>query len=213
MKKIIPILFLSIISITNVYSQDITEAFLSMPDDIITGLDAELRDRLVADPEDTIIAKVETPIYDNVKRLAISDNFISVRTSNIGNTQIKILPLINNSKIICVIKTVCDDICDSDVSFYTTDWEPISKSKLIPSKEVLINRFLKENSETNTIEYKNAIASIDMLPIKFSLSAEEPNITASFDMKSYLSKDDYKLLQPYLKEEPIILIWDKASFK
>lgn len=213
MKKCIIILFLAIIPISSAFAQDITEVFLSMPDDIITGLDAEARDRLVADPEDTLITRVETPIYENVERIAISDDFVSINTSSVGNTQIKILPLINHSKIICVVKTICDDICDSNISFYTTDWQPITGSELFPLKEEIINHFIKEDVDKNGFEYKNAIAPIDMIPVKLILSPSNSNIIAEFDIKDYLSKDDYKLLQPYLNEETVSFEWNKTSYK
>lgn len=213
MKKIITILFLSIIPIANAFSQNITEVFLTMPDDIITGLDAESRDRLVADPEDTLMTKVETTIYEGIQRIAISDDFVSINTSTIGNTQIKILPLINHSKIICVVKTICDDICDSDIRFYTTDWQPITGSELFPQKEDIINRFIKEDTDKSGFEYKNAIAPVDMIPVKLILSPNDSNIVAEFHIKDYLSKDDYKLLQPYLNEEVVTLEWNKTSYK
>lgn len=41
-------------------------------------------------------------------------------------------PAIQDSMIICVIRTVCAQACDSRIDFYSTGWEIINDSTLLP---------------------------------------------------------------------------------
>lgn len=184
---------------------------MGMPDNIIFGLEAAEKELLVSNPTDTTKLKVDRGTFSELERLAISPDYISLQTSDAGTTQIKLLPLINDSKIICVVKTACGKICDSQVQFYTTKWMPIAQGDLLPK----INKdlFIKADADRNSQDFQNAYKSLDMSPFKIDLSANSNSITIGYDIKNYLSEEDYKKIQPYLIGESITLTWDKASYK
>ncbi|WP_108821428.1 DUF3256 family protein [Dysgonomonas sp. Marseille-P4361] len=209
MKKIV--LIIALIS-TSLYisAQELQSIFLSMPENLILGLEATERDKLTANTSDTTQISVIRSKGSNIKRLAISPDYISLQTSEAGTIQIKLLPLINESKIICVVRTVCGKICDSQLQFYTTKWIPIEQN-LFPR----INKdwFIKADADRDGQDFKNAYAALDMTPTKIELSPSSTEAKVFYDIKSYLSEDDYKKIQPFLTEEPKILEWDKVSFK
>jgi len=212
MRKLIIIVALLLTGIYASAQEDINTVILSMPNDIIYGLEASQKDLLVAaDPSDTAIVTVNTKLHPNIKRLAITNSYVSLQTSGAATTQIKLLPLVNNSKIVCVVKTVCGGFCDSDIQFYTTDWKPIDSSDLFPKKD--INWFIRPDADRNNDSFKNAMAALDLTPMKISLSGNSDTALVEYNIKSYLSEDDYKLLEPYLIDEPKALNWDKVSFK
>lgn len=210
MRKIIYTILL-FIATTSISSQEISSVFLSMPDNIIFGLEAAQKDLLISNPNDTTDLKIDRGTFSELKRLAISADYISLQTSDAGTTQIKLLPLINDSKIICVVKTVCGKICDSQVQFYTTKWLPIVQGELLPK----INKdlFIKAESDRNSQDFENAYKYLDMNPFKIELSPTDTSMKITYDIKDYLSEEDYKKIQPFLMEEPISLTWDKTSYK
>lgn len=212
MKKLI---ITTIFLVTGIYlsAQDsINSVILSMPDDIIYGLQASQKELLVAtDLADTAVVTVSTNIYPDIKRLSITDSYVSLQTSDASTTQIKLLPLVNNSKIICVVKTVCGGFCDSKIQFYTTDWKPIDGSDLFPRP--VIDWFIKPDADRNSDSFKNAVAVLDLTPIKISLSARHDTADIEYGISRYLSADDYEMLKPYLVQENKVLVWDKISFK
>ncbi|MBD8387810.1 DUF3256 family protein [Dysgonomonas sp. BGC7] len=211
MKRVILILFISIVGLTSISGQNLNDLISSMPDNIVFGLDAGMKDMLIANPEDTAKLPIERGTYGSIKRLAISADYISLQTSDAGITQIKMLPLINDSKIVCVVKTVCGGICDSQVQFYTTKWLPINQKDLLPV--ITKDSFIKTDVDRNSQSFGNAYAALDMTAIKLSMSADNTTLTAKSEIKGYLSEEDYKKIEPYLIDEPIILNWDKISFK
>lgn len=210
MKRIALILSLIAITVFSVKAQELESIILSMPSDIVLGLDASQKDRLVANMKDTAEITVEREIIGSVKRLAVSPDYISLETSEAGTTQIKLLPLINDSKIICVVKTVCGKACDSRIKFYTTKWLPINQ-ELFPKKDK--EWFIKPDADRNSQEFKNAYAGLNMNPIKMSLSPDNTTLEASYDIKNYLPEEDYKKIEPFLIEGPKTFEWDKISYK
>lgn len=210
MKKIIITLFLLLGGILTVLSQDINTVFITVPDDVILGLELEDKETLLSNPTDTI-AVVETKIYEGIKREAIGDDFISLRLSDAGTLQVKLLPLVNDSKIICVVRTACAPACDSQISFYTLKWVPISQGELAPGK--YLNWFLKEGVDILSDDFKNVYAVLDMNPMKYTLSGDNGNLLVDYDIEKYLSTEEYKNLEPFLTKQPKVLTWDKTSFK
>lgn len=212
MKKLIITSIFILTAICASAQEEINQVILSLPNKIIQGLEQSQKDLLISTgAADTAAVTISTDLFPNMRRIAITDNYVSLQTSDAGNTQIKLLPLVNNSKIICVVKTVCGGICDSNIHFYTTDWKQIEGSDLFP--EVNIDWFIKEDADRNSDSFKNAIAALDLTPVKISLSGTDDTATLEYDIKRYLSTDDYKMLEPFLKTEPKVLNWDKVSFK
>lgn len=213
MKKIVFTIAFIITSVISLPAQEIGSIFLTMPENIIFGLEAAQKDLLVSNPGDTTEIKVDRGTYGEVKRLAMSSDFISLQTSEVGTTQIKLLPLINDSKIVCVVKTVCgkDSLCDSQIQFYTTKWLPINQGDLFPKRDK--DWFIKADADRDTQAFKNAYAALDMNPMKITLSPSDNSLTLVYEIEKYLSEADYKKIQPYLTEEPKIFNWDKSSYK
>jgi len=200
-----------LMTLASVSAQEIGSVFLSMPDNIIFGLEAAQKDMLIANAEDTAQITVEKGEFGRIKRLAISQDYISIQTSEIGTTQIKLLPLINDSKIVCVVKTVCGKACDSQIQFYTTKWIPITQTDLFPGKER--NWFINTDADRSSQDFKNAYAALDMDPMKITLSPNDTSLEVTYDVKGYLSEDDYQKIQPFLIEGNKVLKWDRISYK
>lgn len=211
MKKNILTLFFLVFALLHIEAQDnITTVFLSTPDAVLTGFDSEMKDKLLAKPDDTTKVTVSTPLYDEVKRLSITEDYIYLRTSPVATIQIKLLPLINESKIVCVIHTIEGKAADSKISFYTPKWIPIGQ-ELFPKNTY--KWFIKEDIDRDSQEFKNAVTVLDMNPMKYTISPTDNSISVDYEIEGYLSEDDYKKLEPFLTKQPKIFKWDKISYK
>lgn len=211
MKKIFLSIFSLLIVTTGVFSQDIGTIFLTMPESIIPELETAGKEQLLSYPEDSTSVSVNRNEFGAVKRTAISPDYIEIQTSQVGSMQIKLLPLVNNTQIICVVKTVCAKICDSQIQFYTTSWMPIPQGDLFPQ----LNKdwFIKTNTNTDDQQFKNAYTALDMNPMKIRLSPDDTSLKVYYEIENYLSDDDYKEIEPYLIKEPKTFSWDKTSYK
>ncbi len=210
MKKIIIIFSILFISIGINAQNTISTIFIAMPDDLLIGISADQRAELVAEADSTEVI-VESAIKEDIERTALTDDYIALKTSDAGTLEIKLLPLVNDTDIVGVITTVCGPACDSRIDFYTTTWQPLAQNDLFPVKDK--SWFLKDNSEEDISTKENAVSVLDMTPIKLSFEADTKNVKAEYDVENYLSSEDYALLEPFLVKEPIVLKWDKLSFK
>lgn len=210
MKKLALAILLLIITIS-VPAQDMKNIIMTMPENIVYGLEAADKTLLASGLDDTTRMTVNRGRLGQVIRQAVSQDFLSLKTSDAGTTEIKLLPLINETQIICVIKTACANICDSKIQFYTTKWSPIPQEDLLPkiNKELFIEPGVDKNSQ----EFINAYAALDLNPMRMELSPTDTSLKVYYDIDKYLNKEDYKKIEPFLIENPKIFYWDKSSFK
>lgn len=211
MKSLVVLLFVFFLSFSmNAQGVDISTVFASMPNHYLMDIDAESKTKLLADPDSTDV-KVATKIGGEYKRLALSADYLSLETSEIGSLQIKLLPLVNNTDIVAVITTVCGLACDSQIEFYTTSWLPLDKGSLFP--EIQYDQFLQIENHSDPNVTDNISSILDLNPIKLSFSPSDNDIKVEYDIQKYLSSEDYKLVSPFLKKSPLILKWDKSAYK
>lgn len=212
MKKILSALFI-LLPLISTKAQDIAALVVTMPDNMTIGVTVDQKKELAVAETDSIEKKVFVinAVGDSIERLAYSDDYISLKTSDAGTLQIKLLPLVNNTNIVGVITTVCGDLCDSRIDFYTTSWQPLDKSTLFPT----INKdsFLKKDIDRNSVDYVNASAPVDLTPVTYNFSEKDKNITVEYQLENYLAADDYKAIQPYLNTEHKIFEWNKFAYK
>lgn len=210
MKKIIFTLSLLMMGLF-LQGQDISKVFMDAPDSVLFGLDLTAREKLLNTPSDTARVIVENDLGGEAQRLAISDDYLWLKTSQAGAMEIKLLPLVNNTKIIAVIYTVCKSVCDSQICFFTTDWQALEQANILPS--IAKNAFLKNGIDSSDNDFVNASKALVMNPVKLSFSAKDMTLKMQSQIKEYLPADDFKLIEPYLGNQTKTLSWDRSSFK
>lgn len=211
MKRTFFTIIFSIITLISLSAQDISSILLSMPESMIYGLETSQKNLLIANPDDTTKIAVDRGRLGQIRRLAMSPDFISVETSDAGTIQIKLLPLINDSQIICVVTTVCGKACDSHIQFYTTKWMPIEQGDLFPQKNK--DWFIESDTDKNSQDFTNAYAALDMNPMRIELLPNDTSLKVYYDIEKYLSDEDYKKIEPFLIENPKIFHWDRSAYK
>ncbi|MBP1617703.1 MAG: hypothetical protein H6Q14_1530 [Bacteroidetes bacterium] len=196
--------------LTTINAQTIQDVILTIPDDVVVGLTTEQKTQLCADPATDSVA-VENVLNGQIIRLAISNDYVSLQTSDVGTTQIKILPLVNDTKILAVVKTVCSDACDSRIQFYTLDWRLLPEQSLLPIRT--FDWFIKQDIDRQSSDFKDAIKAVDMNPILLNFSPTDYSLTADSEIGNYISSEDYAGLASFLTGKPKVFVWDKISFK
>ncbi len=204
MKKLFIIFFMAIA--LSGYGQKLSDVFKAMPDEILPGFSEADRTMLLVDTA----LKVIPYTLGNIERMNYTDTYLQIRTSAIGTLQIKLLPLVNNTKIICVIKTVCGKACDSNIRFYSTGWAPIDAHSLMP--DITAESFF-DQSKKGSEAYKNAFALLDMEPISAAFVNGSDNLTLLLDYASYVSPENLRKIKPFIKQDSITLQWNKTSFR
>lgn len=186
------------------YSQNIDSVILDMPENIIPALSVDNRTMLLVDST----ARVIPTVFGEVEKLTYRDDYLKVKTSDVGTIQIKTLDTKNDTYIVCVIKTVCAPACDSDIKFYDSEWEEIDKSTLLPSMTMESFIIFKDNQKHQTI-YKSLLPDICLIDARFD---DTGKLVLKLDVEKYLSGEDLKKFNQTFELKELTFKWDLVSF-
>lgn len=203
--KTILISFLFMLSLST-SGQTVSDLFKSMPTDLLPGVSEGNKTLLLVDTGQTSVPYV----LGEISKIAHSDDFLYIRTSDVGDIQLKLLPLSNDSLIVCLIQTVCTDVCDSRINFFTTEWKKLDPQRYLTqfTAEIFFN-----SSQKNSDNYKYAVSLPDIYPISAMFSDNNSDLTLRFNYRERLTDDQIAEIQPYLKSDSVILTWKNATFR
>ena len=205
MKRYILLLLLSGITYFS-SAQTMNELFKSMPSEYLPAFSEANKTMLLVDSSLSVIPYA----LGEIERLEYSDTFLSIRTSKVGSMQIKILPLVNKTQVIALIKTACSgSVCDSNIRFFTNEWEEIEKSSLMPT--IAPSLFFDE-TKMDSLGFEWAVSKIDIFPLQFKFKNGSNNLQVVFDISNHLSAQDMAKIKPYLAKETIDLQWNNSTF-
>ena len=209
--RTILLIVVSVLCGISVSAQDMKSVFIAMPDSITPLLTKVNKEDFVDFLDSNMKAEVKNRFDGTAEMKVLTEDYTLVQTSEIGTLEMKLLPVNDSTKVICMVKTVCASACDSDVRFYTSDWsKELDAASLLqrPSADVF---FLPNDtlSEEGVLIRKKA----DMHLMKVSLSKDTPTLTFIYTTPDYLNQEDKEKLLPHLRKEPVVLEWKDGQFR
>ena len=210
MRKVL-LIVVSVLCGISASAQDMKSVFIAMPDTITPLLTKVNKEDFVDFLDSNMKAEVKNRFDGTAEMKVLTEDYTLVQTSEIGTLEMKLLPVNDSTKVICMVKTVCASACDSDVRFYTSDWsKELDAASVLqrPSADVF---FLPNDtlSEEGVLIRKKA----DMHLMKVSLSKDVPTLTFIYTTPDYLNQEDKEKLLPHLRKEPVVLEWKDGQFR
>lgn len=204
MHHLILLFFLSLSTI--VEAQQVGDLFKAMPPELLPGVSEGNKTMLLVDSGKTT---VPYPLGEIVKE-AYGNDYLRLQTSKIGTLQLKLLPVSEDSVVVCLIKTVCGNVCDSHISFYTSEWKKLGKEAFLPtiSAEIFLNSSQKKSKND-----KYAVSLPDIYPISATFNETGTDLTLTFHYKERLAEEQIQQLEPLLKGDSVVLTWKNGSFR
>lgn len=204
MKKTLLFLFLSVSLLTQ--AQNIGELFKKMPAELFPGVSEANKTMLLVDSGITSVPYA----LGEIKKLEQSHNYLKLQTSEVGTTQLKLLPITPHSAVICFVRTVCESACDSHITFYTTEWQMIEENSFLP---VISEDLFFDSSKKGMENYKYTVSLHHIFPISAAFRGNDNDLLLTFNYKSLLSDDQIAEMTPFLKSDTALLHWENAHFK
>lgn len=204
MKKITTI-FLLLLSMTAT-GQTIADLFRSMPSELLPGVSEANKTMLLVDSGKTSVPYA----LGEIGKIAQSNDFVHIRTSDAGDLQLKVLPLSSDSLIVSVIQTVCAGVCDSRIFFFTTNWEELDQELFLPvlSKEIFFN-----SSKKDSDNYKYAVSLPDIFPISARFGKTGTDLTLELHYRERLTDDQIVEITPFLVGDTLLVKWENGTFR
>lgn len=192
-------------------AQDMAPLFAAMPDQYIPQLESAWRKDLIELYNSGKEPKLKNNMNGYSSLSKLTSDYMLLQSTERSTIEMKLLPLVNNTHVLCVVTTVNGPIADSHVDFFTTDWQPLNAADMYTP--VSAEWFIKDDVDKNAPTFLDASASLDMELIKYTLSPENLTLTATYTTPEYLNKEDRDKITSYLKESPKVLNWEKFHFK
>ena len=144
-----------------------------------------------------------------LKRL--TDDYLFLQTTGSSSMEMKLLPLNDSVKVICVVNTVCGPACDSEVRFYNTDWQQLAKGGFYSAS--LRRGFFYLPVDTLTDEAYAAIREkADMELVKATLSEDKPIISLLILLRIIWQRRNGEKLVVYIRKEPVVYEWKGGKY-
>lgn len=192
-------------------AQDMAAVFTAMPDQKIPQLEHAWRKDLIDLYTAGKEAKLKNTMngYSTLQKL--TPDYLLLETTERSTMEMKLLPLVNKTYVVCVVTTVNGPVPDSRVEFFTTEWQPLESEDMFVPVEA--GWFLKEEADKTDPAYLDAISRLDMNLIHYTLSPDNEQLTATYTTPLYLSKEEREKVLPFVKAEPKVYMWEKFHFK
>lgn len=185
MKKILFILVSFILmSTTNMVAQNIRTLFIEMPDSIQPLLTATNRADCVDFLDAGMKARITNRLDGEAELLQLTEDYLRIKISKYSEMQMKLLPCTSGDTILGVINTVCAEVCDSRMHFYTKNWEEIKPLKSFFKRPILKEFFIDDDSLSKRMSIS------DMYVVELTFSPTDYNLSARYTIPSYLSPED-----------------------
>ncbi|WP_363318616.1 DUF3256 family protein [Massilibacteroides sp.] len=195
----------------SVNAQNMATLFSGMPDEYVPHLESAWRKDLIDLYNTGKTASLKNTMEGTSTLLKLTENYMLLQSTERSTIEMKLLPLINNTNIICVVTTVNAPVADSRIAFFTTEWKPLASDELFTP--VTADWYLKEDVDKTTDAYKDIISRLDIELIQYNLNPDNLTLTATYTTPLYLNKEDREKLTPYIKETPRLFTWESSRFK
>lgn len=192
-------------------AQDMKSVFVAMPDSIAPLLTKVNREDCIDFLASNMKAEVRNRFGNTAEMKELTDDYTYMQTSSVSAMELKLLPVNDSTKVICMVKTVCSSACDSDIRFYSSDWKEELEAKKLLQMPKAEDFFLPNDtlSEEGVLIRKKA----DMHLMKASLSKDDASLTFIYTTPEYLNEEDKEKLLPHLRKEPVVLRWQEGKFR
>lgn len=206
MKKYLLLLFMLVLVMQTGFAQQIDSIFADMPENIVPGLSETDKSLLL----DNTAPKTVPSVFGEIERIAFKDDFLKIRTSEKGVTQLKLLKMDGGDFVICVVKTICAPACDSDIRFFSTDWKELKKEKFLPA--VPANSFIEPKDENKTIgDYAWLLPDIYFVNATFIDGLDD--LSMKLDLKNHTSADRFAEMEKAFNNNELLLRWNGRTFE
>ena len=183
-------------------AQDMPQLFVEAPDTVLPLLTRNNRADCVDFVDAGMRARVSNRLDGKSELLRLTDDFLEMKMSNHSTLQMKLLPRSAGDTIVCMVKTVCAESCDSRILFYTKDWKQLPQQFAYPP----IKDFFVAADSLDTV-----LTIADIYLVKLNLSSSDASMVAEYTMPSYMSSGDSLFVARRARN--LIYKWDGKQFK
>ncbi len=189
----------------------VEKCFQSMPDLFLPSSET-MRLDLIDYYKSGLRSHVKGPFDNTMEIKDMSDSYLRVKTSSVGDIQIKILPIDSASTdssafVLAVVRTVQGPAAASDMSFYTLDWQPVKGNYSAPkvSSDVFWDLSMLDSlSQRSLADNFDELGSVEINPenvlsaalYSYDFNSQDNTLTVKSSAEKQLDKAVFKAVTP-----------------
>lgn len=209
MKKLI-YLFLVWGCTLSVAAQDMKKVFIAMPDSLTPLLTKVNKEDCIDFLASNMKAEIKNRFDKSSEMKVLTEDYLQMQMTENSTLEMKLFPVNDSVKIVCMVKTVCSSACDSEIRFYDTSWKkefPKNDYLQLPAPQTFYLPIDTVSSEVELIKRK-----ADMHVMKAVLSKDDSSLSFIYTTPDYLNQEDREKLSPYLRKGAVVYRWKDGKF-
>ncbi len=191
------------------HAQDMKTVFIALPDSLAPLLTKVNREDFVDFMESDMKSEVKNRFDKPSEMKRLTDDYLFIQITERSSMEMKLLPLNDSVRVVCMVYTLCGPVCDSRVRFYDTQWQELATDDFIrlPDAEAFYEPSAEDDNAVRARE------KADLVLVQAALSAENTQIVFTYTTSDYLAKEERELLSAYLRKEPVVYEWTAGKFR
>lgn len=192
-------------------AQNMAEVFIAMPNEYLPQLEDAWRKDLVDLYRSGEKARLKNDMGGTSELVKLTEDYLLLQSTERTTVEMKLLPLVNNTFVVCRIVTLEGPVKDSRVTFFSPEWEPLNSEDLWTP--VRVDWFIRTDADTLSVSYGEAISQLDMDLFHYQLNPDDYTLTQIYTTPLYTDRETQKKLKRFLKDSPKVYTWTKTYFK
>lgn len=193
------------------------DVWLSMPDGMIPYLNKNLR----LEHLDFVDMGVKSEVNHQLNGVSVMDtltaDYTHITLSKSSSLELRLLPVNDSTKIICMVRTFKAPAEESEIRFYDTDWNLLTddyglekiKNRDNTDTEFLLSSFVQRPDTLSTERFEELCKLIEPVMVSASFDVAEPVLTFRLSVPLAVP-DDHEQLKSILW--PRRFKWDGKVF-
>ena len=193
------------------------DAWLSMPDRMIPYLNKNLR----LEHLDFVDMGVKSEVNHQLNGVSVMDtltaDYTHVTLSNSFSLELRLLPVNDSTKIICMVKTFKAPAEESEIHFYDSKWNQLAgdygleqiKNQDNTDVDVLLSNFIQKPDTMTSERFEELSKLIEPVMVYASFDVSEPILTFKLSIP-LATPDDREQVNSILR--PRRFKWDGGQF-
>lgn len=205
LKKIVLLLIGIVGGLASVNAQTMKDVFLAMPDSVMPLLSKDNR----ADFVDFLASKMQARVRNAYNEYSYMDtlttDYTHIRLTPSSDVAMKLLPVTDSTKVICMVHTYHADASESKISFYDTKWNLLSWQSFVTVPQT--SAFISGASGDSLTMIQDRL-SVPM--VVATLSPSTTDLTFTYDA-DYLPQEDKKQVKAWIRSA-IVKKWENGKY-
>lgn len=209
MKKLYTFISVALLGMAPLFGQTAKDCFKAMPDSLTPLLTEVNKADCIDFLESKMKAEVTNRLGQKSEMTELAPDYIRMQMTSRSFWQMKMLDVNDSTRVVCTISTVNGPVPDSDVCFYTTDWQELSASAFLQMP--VLEDFLSVPDSLNDNGVRQAMSQADMTLVMANLSSKNDTLTFTFTTSRYMDSEANEVLKPFIR--PVLkYVWREGRF-